>query len=61
MKKDLQDRAVANEREYFDDRILKRKIDLNPVMQWIKPSFQADLSLNHFTAFSKGTFSPPPN
>ena len=55
MKKDLQDRAVSNEREYFEDRILKRKLDLKPVIDWIKPSFQADPTLNPFTSFSQGT------
>lgn len=60
MKKDLQDRAIANEREYFEDRVSKNKIDLSNVIQWIKPSFEADTSLNHFTAFSKGTFPVPP-
>lgn len=57
MKKDLQDRAVLNEREYFDDRIAKSKVDLVPVIDWIKPSFRADPSLNPFTAFSKGMLS----
>ena len=55
MKKDLQDRAVANEREYFEERIAKGKIDLDPVIDWIKPALLADLPLSHFTRFSKGT------
>jgi T-complex protein 11 len=53
MKKDLQERAVANERKYFDERIVKGKVDLKPVIDWIKPLFQAEPSLNHFTTFSK--------
>jgi len=53
MKKDLQDRAVANEREYFEERIAKGKIDLDPVIDWIKPALLADLPLSHFTRFSK--------
>ena len=57
MKKDLQDRAVTNEREYFEDRILKRKLDLKPVIDWITPSFQADPSLNPFSSFSQGILS----
>jgi hypothetical protein len=57
MKKDLQDRAVLNEREYFDERIAKGKIELGPVIDWIKPSFLADPSLGHFTMFSKGILS----
>jgi hypothetical protein len=57
MKKDLQDRAVSNEREYFNDRIAKGKIDLTPVIEWIKPSFEANPPLNPFTSFSKGLFS----
>jgi hypothetical protein len=58
MKKELQERAVSNEREYFEDRILKRKLDLKLVIDWITPSFQADPSLNPFTSFSQGIFSP---
>lgn len=60
MKKDLQDRAVLNERAYFEDRMAKGKIDLSPVIDWIKPSFQIDPSLNHFTRFSKGILSQTP-
>jgi hypothetical protein len=55
MKKDLQDRAVSNERDYFDERIMKGKIDLTQVIDWLKPSFQASLPSQSFTAFSKGT------
>ena len=56
MKKDLQDRAVPNEREYFDDRLAKGKLNLTPVIDWIKPSFQGDSSsFDPFTSFSKGT------
>jgi T-complex protein 11 len=56
MKKELQDRAVSNEREYFEERVAKRKFDLALVIDWIKPALQADPSTHHFTAFSKGTF-----
>jgi T-complex protein 11 len=56
MKGELQERAVANEREYFQDRIAKRKLDLNEVIDWIKPSFESD-STNRFASFSNGTFS----
>ena len=56
MKKDLQDRAVSNEREYFDERIAKGKIDLTPVINWIRPPFQADHSSDHFGGFSTGKF-----
>lgn len=52
MKKDLQDRAVTNEREYFEERIAKGKINLTPVINWIGPSIQADPSSDHFRAFA---------
>jgi hypothetical protein len=52
MKKDLQDRAITNEREYFDDRIAKGKIDLATVINWIEPYMEAD-SNQPFSAFSK--------
>ena len=58
MKKDLQDRAVTNEREYFEDRILKRKLDPKPVIDWIAPSFRADPCLNPFSSFSQGILLP---
>ena len=61
MKKDLQDRAVSNEREYFDDRIMKGKIDLTPVLDWLKPSFQQSSQPQAFTAFSKGIISLIPS
>lgn len=53
MKKDLQDRAVSNERDYFDDRIAKGKVAIKPVLEWINPALQADPTLNPFTNFSK--------
>jgi hypothetical protein len=52
MKKELQDRAVSNERDYFDDRVAKGKINLAAVIDWIKPPFQNQS--NPFTAFSQG-------
>jgi len=61
MKKDLQERAVSNEREYFEDRVSKHKIDLSPVIQWIKPVLQDDASHNHFKAFSNGISRLLPN
>jgi hypothetical protein len=57
MKKDLQDRAVQNERDYFDDRVSKGKIDLAPVINWIKPPLEVEPTLNPFTTFSRGIFS----
>ena len=57
MTKDLQDRAVSNEREYFDNCIAKGNIDITSVIKWIKPSFQDDPSLSPFISFSKGIFS----
>ena len=57
MKKDLQDRAVSNEQEYFNGRIANGKIDPTPVIEWIKPSFEAAPSLAPFNSFSKGALS----
>ena len=53
MKKELQDRAVSNEREYFEERIAKGKINLAPVIDWITPYVKTEASSKHFTAFSK--------
>ncbi len=58
MKKDLQDRAVSNEREYFDDRIAKGKIDIAPVIDWLKPSFEDGSSFSAFTAAFVDLLSP---
>jgi hypothetical protein len=57
LKKDLQDRAVSNEREYFEDRIAKGKIDLTAVINWMEPYIEEN-STQPFTAFSKGTPQP---
>jgi T-complex protein 11 len=54
LKKDLQDRAVSNELEYFEDRIAKGKIDLTAVINWMEPYIEEN-SAQPFTAFSKGT------
>ena len=53
MKKDLQDRAISNEREYFEDRITRGKIDLTTVINWIEPFVEQNPS-QPFSAFSKG-------
>jgi len=53
MKKELQDRAVANEREYFEERISRGKFNINQAINWVKPSLQSENSSNHFGAFSK--------
>jgi len=53
MKKDLQDRAVSNERDYFEERIAKGKVEMKPVFDWIRPALRAEPSLNPFTNFSK--------
>jgi len=58
MKKDLQDRAVVNEREYFDDRISKGKIDLAPVIDWLRPSFENGSSFSAFTSAFIELLSP---
>ena len=53
MKKELQDRAISNEREYFEERISKRKLDLSTALSWIQPSLQNEPASNHFATFSK--------
>ena len=58
MKKDLQDGAVSNEREYFDDRIAKGKIDIAPVIDWLKPSFEDDSSFSAFASAFVELLSP---
>ena len=54
MKKELQDRAISNEREYFEDRVAKGKLDLSSVLEWIKPFLQT--KSNAFVGFTKGAF-----
>jgi len=57
MKKELQDRAVSNEREYFEERIAKGKMSLAPIVSWIKPYIENEPSSQHFAAFSKAFLS----
>lgn len=54
MTKDLQDRAVSNEQEYFSNLIRKGRFDLKPAIDWIKLSFQSNSSLHPFTSFLQG-------
>jgi len=51
MKKELQDRAISNEREYFGERVAKGKLDLSSVLGWIKPFLQN--KSNAFLGYTK--------